>query len=114
IALNKIMHNKDIPKLEEISIRLNYLNIDGMLYGDIAIINIVKRLGLIIPLIWGQKHLVTNYQTCNFWYKSNVKMALVSEEITLQEIIEINNNTDMKLIMPVYGFLTMFFSKRKL
>ncbi|MDD4035839.1 MAG: U32 family peptidase [Bacilli bacterium] len=114
VSLNKIMHNDDISRLEKIIIELNKLDIDGLLYGDIALINMINRLNLKIPLIWAQSHLVTNYQTCNFWYKRGIKKAIISEEITLNEILEINNNTNMKLIVPVYGFLTMFLSKRKL
>ena len=114
ISLNKIIHNKDIPKLEELIIALNKLDIDGILYGDIALINIVKRLNLKVPLIWSQSHLITNYHTCNFWYKKGIKMGVISEEVTIKEILEINNNTNMKLIVPIYGFLTMFLSKRKL
>ena len=112
IALNKNMHNGDLEYLEGFLQTLNGLNIDGVLYYDIGVVNVWKRLKLDYELVWAQEHLTTNYLTCNYWYDRGVKYAYLASEITTDEIMEIKENTDMKLMVPIFGYLPMFVSKR--
>ena len=65
ISLNKLMHNSDINYLKETLTELNKLNIKGILYDDVAILNITEELNLHLNLIWASTHLVTNYHTIN-------------------------------------------------
>lgn len=114
ISLNKNMHNDDLKKLKEAINILNRLDIDGIFYYDISLVNF-KEEGLIKhPLIWHQEHLTTNYATCNFYKDHGVSGVCLSSEITLEEIKEIRNNTNMELIVPIFGYLPMFTSKRTL
>ena len=112
ISLNKNMHNGDLESLEVLLQALNELNIDGVLYYDIGVVNIWKRLKLDYELVWAQEHLTTNYLTCNYWYDRGVKYAYLASEITSDEILEIKENTSMKLMVPIFGHLPMFVSKR--
>ncbi|MDD2377297.1 MAG: U32 family peptidase [Bacilli bacterium] len=114
IALNKNMHNDDLPFLEKVLIKLNDLKVNGILYYDLSIFNISKRLKLSNELVWAQEHLTTNYLTCNFWYERGVNYVYVASEITTDEILEIRQNTKMKLMVPIFGYLPMFVSKRHL
>lgn len=114
INLNKNFHNDDLEKLENCLIDLKNLNIDGVLYYDISVINIKDRIDLNYDLIWAQEHLTTNYSTCNYWYDFGVKYAYLSNEITLDEIINIKKETKMGLFVNVLGYLPMFTSKRHL
>lgn len=114
ISLNKNIKNSDLPLLEEVMIKLNDLNIKGVFYYDVAIITLWKKHSLEYDLVWAQEHFVTNYDTCNYYKNLGVKYGLLSSEITMNEIIEIVQNTDMKLIMPIFGYLPMFASFRHL
>lgn len=114
VALNKNFHHEELEALKKLLQSLNQLDLDGILYYDIALIQLKKE-GLIkAPLGWSQEHLTTNYDTCNFWQKQGASMALLSSEITLQEIIDIRAHTSMSLIVPIFGYLPMFVSKRHL
>ena len=114
INLNKNLHNKDLNKVEECLLELNKLNIDGVLYYDIGIVNINKRLNLNFDLIWSQEHLTTNSSTCNYWYNFGINYTYLSSEITLNEIFTIKKETKMRLFINVLGYLPMFTSKRHL
>lgn len=114
ISTNKNMHNKDIETLKNILISLNELKIDGLLFYDIGIVNLKGKLNLNYDLVWAQEHLTTNYNTCNFWYQKGIKYGLISNEITKEEIINIKKNTNMQLIVTLFGYLPMFTSKRHL
>ena len=114
ISLNKNMHSSDLSLLEETLIELSKLNIKGVFFYDIGVLNIVKRLNLNIPLVWAQEHMTTNYETINFWYNEGVEYAQIAEEIKEEEIINIKNNTKSKLIVPILGYFPMFVSRRHL
>ncbi|MDD2435462.1 MAG: U32 family peptidase [Bacilli bacterium] len=114
VSLNKNMHNNDLPFLEELLVKLNDLKINGILYYDLSIFNISRRLKIENELVWAQEHLTTNYLTCNFWYDRGVNYVYLASEITTDEILEISDNTKMKLMVPIFGYLPMFVSKRNL
>ena len=114
ININKNMNNQDIENIKLILKELNNLNIDGLLFYDIGIVNLSKKLKLNYDLVWSQEHLTTNYNTCNYWYKQGIKYTFLSSEITKKEIQEIIKNTKMKLIITLFGYLPMFTSKRHL
>lgn len=114
VALNKNMHSNDLSLLKKLLLALETLPICGIFYYDIAIVQYHKSLSLHIPLVWSQEHLTTNYATMNYWYKENVEYTYVSSEITLDELLTIKKNTKMKLIIPLFGYLPMFVSKRHL
>jgi putative protease len=114
ISLNKNMHNSDLEQLKYILTELDNYNITGILYYDISIVNIHNSLGLKTNLVWSQEHLTTNSTTCNYWYKKGIKYAYLSSDITLEEILDIKKNTNMSLLVPLFGYLPMMVSKRNL
>ena len=114
VSLNKNMFNKDLEILEYTLLQLDNLKLNGILYYDIAIVNFKKNLKLVTPLVWNQEHLTTNYLTSNFWYEYGAKYTMLSSEITLDEINEIALNTNAKTMVPIFGYLPMFVSRRHL
>ena len=112
VALNKNMHNSDLKKLEETIKSLK--NIKGILYYDAAVVYIYNKLKPNYDLVWSQEHATTSSVTCNYWYSKGVKYTYLSGDITLEEIKNIRKQTNMKLIVPIFGYLPMFVSKRHL
>lgn len=114
IALNKNMHNSDIPYLKEMLGLFDNIKVDAILYYDIAVVNLKEDNKLSIPLIWGQEHMTTNYVSSNYWHKHGSNYTLISAEITLDEIAGIKEKSETKLIVPIFGHISMFVSKRHL
>lgn len=112
ISLNKNMHNKDLAKVESILLELNNYPIKGVLFYDIGVLNIYNRLNLNYDLVWAQEHLTTNFNTINYWYKKGAKYTLISNDITFDEIKDIENNANSTLMVNLFGYLPMFVSKR--
>lgn len=114
VSLNKNMHNSDIEILKKTLIKLKDYNIKGVIFYDIAVVNLAKKLDLNYDLVWNQEHMTNNYYTTNFWYKNNVKYTWVSNDITLREMNEIKENTDASLMVTLFGYIPMFASFRHL
>ncbi len=112
IALNKNFHNPELSKVKEIMQILAEIKIDGILYYDVAVLQMKRKYQINIPLIWGAEHFTTNYATINYWHSFGANMAYISGEITKKEILEIKKNTTIPMIVPVFGHLPMFVSER--
>lgn len=112
ISLNKNMHNSDLKRVESILIELNNYPIKGVLFYDIGILSIYNRLKLNYDLVWAQEHLTTNFNTINYWYSKGAKYALLSSDITFDEIKDIEKNSKSTLMLNLFGYLPMFVSKR--
>ena len=114
IAVNKNIFNRELVDLEFKLQQLDELNISGILFYDMAVLSIRNKLGLRVPLVWNQTHMVTNYNTCNYYYDKGCEFGVLSSEITLEEINEIKKNTKMKLFLNVLGYQVMAYSRRHL
>ncbi len=114
VALNKNMHNSDLDLLKDTLIKLNDYNIRGVIYYDISIVNYYQELDLNYDLVWSQEHMTNNYYTSNFWYENGVKYTWVSNDITLREMKEIEENTKSSLMVTLFGYIPIFASRRHL
>ena len=114
INLNKNMHKDDLEQLEVVLRKLEKLNIKGVFFYDLSVLNLVRKFNLKLDLVFAQEHALTNYETINYWYNEGVSYAQISSEICMNEIKEIINNTKSKLIVPLLGYFPMFVSRRHL
>lgn len=114
VNLNKNFFNDEIASLKEILLRLDKLNIKGIFFYDLAILQLKKELNLKTDLIWSQTYMVNNYKTCNYYHSKGVKYALLSKEITLEEIKEILSKSSITAIVETISMPSVAFSKRKL
>ncbi len=112
LSLNRNMFNKDISNLKEILKNIDLYNLKGIFYADTCFVSLKEELNLKTDLVWSQEHLTTNYATINFWHKFNVNYVYLSGEITKEEIIKIISESKSKTIVPIFGYLPMYVSKR--
>lgn len=114
LSLDKNMFNSDLKELEEKLKEIDNFNIAGILFYDLAVLAISKKLKLKTPIIWSQNYFVTNYKTCNFYEQEGVKGAVVSPLITHEEISNICKKTNFDIFINVFGYQTIAMSKRYL
>ncbi len=114
ISINKLIYNDELDTLKNNLIELSKLNIKGIIFEDIAIYNINKNLNLNLNLIWNQNHLVTNSFTCNYWKEKGCIGALLSTELMIDDFIKIKKETNMIIMVNIYGHIPMFESSREL
>ena len=114
VALNRLYYNDEIENLKELVKKLIKYDITGIGYTDNGLLNILNELNYDKDILWLSNHLGTNSKTINFLEKRNVDLALLSTEITIDEIVSIKKNTNIKIGTCLYGFLNMATSSRKL
>lgn len=69
ISINKNIFNSELSDLKEKLLELSHLSIMGILFYDLGVLNIVRENNIPVDLVWHQTHMVTNYNTCNFYYE---------------------------------------------
>jgi len=114
ISINKPIHNNELNEIRNILISLSKLNIKGVLFEDIAIYKINKDLNLNLNLVWASNHLPTNSKTCNYWKDKGCSGAVLSTELMLTDYINIKKNTNMDIMVYLYGYIPIFESARTL
>ena len=114
VTFNRLYYNDEINGLKDLIISLKNLDITGICFSDIGVLNILKELDYKGDILWYSNHIGTNSKTINFLNKRGVNYFLLSNEITNDEIIKIKNNSNGNIGCTLYGHLNMATSSRKL
>lgn len=114
VCLNKMYFNSEMKKLKELLLLLDTLNLSGVMFCDISVLNIVEDNNLNIVPIWYGNHKATNSYTINFLEKRGVKGVLLSDEITTDEKINICEKINIKSFIMLFGYTNVATSSREL
>ncbi len=114
VKMDKNIFNNEIASLRQTLLKLEQIDICGVFFYDLAILELKQELSLSLNLVWSQTHMVTNYRTCNYYYNQGVQYALLSKEITLDEIVDISTNSSIQTIVEVVSLPSVGYSRRKL
>ncbi len=114
ITFNRLYYNSEIEGLKALIKSIIELDITGISFSDIGVLNILNDLEYKGDILWYSNHIGTNSKTINFLSKRNVDLFLLSNEITKDEIIKIKKNSNKIIGCTLYGHLNMATSSRKL
>ena len=110
ILVNRILDEESITNLE-ILLKNFPKNIKGIVFEDIGVLELVKDLD-ITKILW-QNHLNDSYLTINAYLKY-VDSMMVSTDITEEEIKLILAKADKPLVLPIFGYTPVMYSRRHL
>lgn len=113
LVMNKIMHNSDLSIVREVLDKLRDKDVKIMFY-DMAVYNIAKELNILDKLVIFQDHLNASILSNNFYYNMGIHGSYVTNDITIDELLEIKNNTLMDIYFLGYGYSPIFYSRRYL
>lgn len=111
VMINRVLDCESVDSLKEVLPKLT--NVKGIVYEDIAVYNLVKDLGLNLEMIFYQNHFGTNSNSVNFWL-DRVDSIFISNEITKEEISNIVSNASKEVVLHLFGFNQVMYSRRKL
>ena len=109
LLINRIFNSEDCENFKTIIPKLSIF--DGIIFEDIAVYNMLKDTN--INLIWNQTHFATNYSSINHWLKL-VNSAVISNELTLEEVCDILDKSNKKLVLNIFGKNPIMYSRRTL
>ena len=111
VLINRILDCEDIDNLNKI---LPKLKIDGLVFEDIGVFNLAKKLNLNWDLIHFPNHFNTNYESINAFLDKGLTSVVVSNELTKNEIKEITGKSIKPVIVHVFGYNASMYSRRLL
>lgn len=114
VKMDKNIFNKEIDDLRRVLLELEQMSICGVFFYDLAILELKQELSLSLDLVWSQTHMVTNTRTCDYYFHQGVHYALLSKEITLDEIVSIAKESSISTIVEVVSLPSVGYSRRRL
>ena len=114
VIINKMIHNNDLDMVREVINKINNSNIDGIIFYDLGVFNIIKKMNVNKELILSMEHLNASINSHLFYKKRGITGSIVTNDITYNEVLDIKSNTGMNIFYTVYGYLPIFYSRRSL
>ncbi len=114
IAINKMIHNSGLPLVKIVLEKIKDSKIDKILFYDLGIYNMAKKMNIKKDFIIGLEHLNASIDSNKFYYEKEITSTFITSDITYREILDIKENTKMKVYYTVYGYLPIFYSRRRL
>ncbi|MCM3712715.1 U32 family peptidase [Alkalihalobacillus oceani] len=114
VAMNAIFHNDKVGELADYVAFLQEAGVDAIVFGDPAVLMTVRQAAPGMRLHWNTETTATNWYTANYWGKKGAARAVLARELSMDEIVEINENAEVEIEVQVHGMTCMFQSKRTL
>ncbi|QPC46987.1 peptidase U32 family protein [Mangrovibacillus cuniculi] len=114
VAMNAIFHNDRVGELEDYIGYLASISVDGVIFGDPAVIMAARVAAPTMPLHWNTETTATNWFTCNYWGQKGATRAVLARELSMDAVLEIKENAEVAVEVQVHGMTCMFQSKRTL
>lgn len=114
VSMNGLYHNDRVDSLRPYMEKLESFGVDGITFGDPAVVMAKREAGLSIPLHWNTETTATNWFTANYWGKRGATRAVLARELSMDEVVEIKENAEVAIEVQVHGMTCMFQSKRSL
>lgn len=112
INMNKMMYDKDLSLVESTLRVLKEKNVLIMFY-DIGVFNIAKKLGMCDKMIIAQEHLNASTISNQFYQKRGINYSYITSDITYSEVFNIKES-GMQIFYNIYGHIPIFYSRRSL
>lgn len=110
VELSAIIKNNKVDDYKTVLKKLDSMNLDGIIVSDIAALTY----NLNTPIILNQLHLNNSSLTINHYYNNRVNGIILTNDITLDEINYIRNNTKSILYKEVFTYPHLSTSLRRL
>ncbi|MBT9167147.1 MAG: putative protease YdcP [Syntrophomonadaceae bacterium] len=112
VTLNIFANNNDIRQLPVYLQRLARIGVDALIIADPGVFSLAREVVPEIPIHISTQANTTNWQSARFWHEMGAKRVVLAREVTLPEIAEIRNRTEMELEMFVHGAMCWAYSGR--
>lgn len=108
VLINRLLNTKEIDNLKNI---IKDIKCNGIIFEDIGLVNILKDLN--VEKILFMNHFNTNSMSINYNLEY-VDSVVISNELTYDEYKDILSKVNKEVVLNVFGYNQIMYSKRKL
>lgn len=112
VAANIVAHENDTDGAGEYFRTLRDIGIDAVIVSDPALIEICALEAPGLPIHLSTQASATNYETLNFWHEEGLERVVLAREVSMDEIKQIRNNTDVEIEVFIHGAMCISYSGR--
>ncbi|MFH1838238.1 MAG: U32 family peptidase [Candidatus Kuenenbacteria bacterium] len=110
LAINTIIYEEEIKKVEKILIKAKKAKIDAIICWDFAVIQMAKKLKIKIHI--STQASIANSKTAEFYRKLGAKRIILARECSLKQIKEIKKHTKAEIEIFIHGAMCISISGR--
>ena len=103
VAANMVTHEGNEEGAGEFFRTIRDIGIDAVLISDPALMEIAVTDAPGLPIHLSTQASATNYQTLNFWASEGLERVVLAREVSMAEIQEMNEKTDVEIEAFVHG-----------
>ncbi|HZW67096.1 MAG TPA: U32 family peptidase [Pseudogracilibacillus sp.] len=112
VAANMVAHEEDEAGAGEFFRMVRDVGIDAVIVADPALIEICAMDAPGLPIHLSTQASATNYETLNFWHDEGLERVVLGREVTMDEIRDIRQNTDVEIETFIHGAMCISYSGR--
>ena len=110
VTVNIIAHNQHLNGLKEYLLFLQKTGVDALIMADAGMISIAREVVPEMEIHLSTQASATNYATFNFWHQQGVKRIVAAREVSLEELLQIRENTPKSLAIEAFAHGAMCIS----
>ena len=114
VAVNNLMTNELLEDLPNYIKQIATLQVDGIEFGDPAIVALAREYAPGIALHWNAEMTSTNAVTANYWGRKGATRAVLARELNMDEITGMIEKLEVEAQVQVHGMTNIYHSKRRL
>ncbi|MDT2842898.1 peptidase U32 family protein [Vagococcus lutrae] len=112
VAANMVTHEGDEEGAGEFFRTLRDIGISAVIVSDPALIEICATEAPGLPIHLSTQASAANYETLQFWQNEGLERVVLAREVSMDEIKEIRENTDVEIEAFIHGAMCISYSGR--
>ena len=112
VAANMVTHVDDEIGAGDFFRELREIGISAVIVSDPALIEICITEAPGLPVHLSTQASATNFETLNFWHEEGLERVVLAREVSMDEIKEIRENTDVEIEAFIHGAMCISYSGR--
>lgn len=112
VAANMVAHEGDTEGAGEFFRTLRDIGLHAVIVSDPALIEICAMDAPGLPIHLSTQASATNYETLNFWKDEGLERIVLAREVSMEEIKEMRENTDVEIESFIHGAMCISYSGR--
>ncbi|HZK24681.1 MAG TPA: U32 family peptidase [Oscillospiraceae bacterium] len=112
VTVNIFANNQDIAELPPYLELLAALKVDALIIADPGVLAVVRQTVPSLPCHLSTQANTTNWRSAKFWEDAGFSRVVLARELTLAEITEISQQTNLELEVFVQGAMCWAYSGR--